>query len=94
MSINNLGIPLVNPKAPTALTERQVLLLALFAKELSPLGLGIHCSRCQSDLVGRNAAIDQTLDLKCKCRDFKADNPDQRPQVFDRAPVEAAKYLK
>jgi hypothetical protein len=41
--------------------------------------LGIHCSRCQADLVGKNSDSDKVFTVACKCREFIGTNRDYIP---------------
>lgn len=37
--------------------------------------LGVHCSRCDGDVVGSNGEHDPVLKLACGCREFWSVNP-------------------
>jgi hypothetical protein len=50
-------------------------MLAVFADTSSQIDLGLHCSRCKQDLVGKNARLDTRWILECACRTFVGGNP-------------------
>lgn len=56
-------------------------MLAVFADTSAQMQLGIHCSVCGTDLVGKNAREDTRWIMECACRTFIGANPlPQRPQ--------------
>ena len=44
-------------------------------------GLGLHCSHCGGDLVGKNGSNDRTFSVSCGCREFVGPNRDYREQA-------------
>jgi hypothetical protein len=63
-------------------TREEVILPPEFAKMLAVLGdtaadihLGLHCSMCGQDVVGKNARADTRWILECACRTFVGGNP-------------------
>jgi hypothetical protein len=52
--------------------------LRQFSDIAMALSLGVHCSRCGSDLVGHNADSDKRFTVVCKCREFIGTNRDYR----------------
>ena len=41
--------------------------------------LGLHCSECGSDLIGKNSESDKVFSAVCNCREFVGGNRDYRP---------------
>ncbi len=41
--------------------------------------LGLHCSLCKADLVGKNADTDRIFTVACQCREFVGRNRDFTP---------------
>lgn len=52
--------------------------LRQFADVASHLKLGVHCSLCQSDLVGKNSDAAKIYVVTCGCREFIGPNRDYR----------------
>lgn len=50
-------------------------MLAVLADTSGEIDLGLHCSRCNQDLVGKNARADTAWILECACRTFIGANP-------------------
>jgi len=44
--------------------------LRQFADFAERYEMGIHCSRCGKDFIGRNADSDATFSHACECREF------------------------
>lgn len=42
------------------------------------LKIGMHCSICKADIVGKNADTDKVFSFSCGCRDFIGGNRDYR----------------
>lgn len=69
----------------TISTERQTVnlppeymkMLAVFGETSSEINLGLHCSRCKQDVVGKNATADKGWIMECACRTFIGRNPIQ-----------------
>lgn len=71
-----MPIPIVGkPRDVVGLSDVQMAAFAAVANHLAGLGIGLHCAKCEADLQGANAEIDQTFSVTCQCREFKADNP-------------------
>lgn len=45
-------------------------MLAVLAETSGEIDLGLHCSRCGQDLVGKNARPDTRWIMECACRTF------------------------
>jgi hypothetical protein len=66
-----------------ATTERQTVnlppeymkMLAVLAETSAQIDLGLHCSRCNQDLSGKNATADKGWIMECACRTFVGRNP-------------------
>ncbi len=41
--------------------------------------LGLHCARCQKDLIAKNTDSDRVWSAVCECREFVGQNRDWRP---------------
>ena len=52
--------------------------LRQFADVAEALRLGIHCSKCKADLIGKNSDSDKVFTASCGCRDFVWKNRDYR----------------
>ena len=39
------------------------------------LGIGMHCSKCNSDLSGDNTGHESHFTIQCSCREFKGERP-------------------
>jgi hypothetical protein len=50
-------------------------MIALLAETSADIDIGLHCSRCKENLVGRNAREDRQWRLECACRTFVGANP-------------------
>lgn len=50
-------------------------MLAVFAETSNEVDLGLHCSRCKENLVGKNASADKRWIMECACRTFIGANP-------------------
>lgn len=50
-------------------------MLAVLAETSADISLGLHCSRCGQDLVGKNARADTAWIMECACRTFIGGNP-------------------
>lgn len=55
--------------------------LRQFSDVAQALGLGMHCSKCKKDLVGKNSDSDKVFAVVCECREFIAMNRDWVPNV-------------
>jgi len=53
-------------------------MLAVLGETSAELDLGLHCSRCHENLVGKNAREDTQWIVECGCRTFKGGNPMRR----------------
>lgn len=53
--------------------------LRQFSDVAGVLKLGVHCSLCGKDLIGKNADTDKVYGVACGCRDFVGANRDWRP---------------
>lgn len=40
--------------------------------------LGLHCTKCGADVMGKNADSDRVFSATCKCREFVGPNRDYR----------------
>lgn len=54
-------------------------MILVLANTSTKMGLGLHCSRCGQDLVGKNAEHDRFFTMECRCRVFIGKNPLPRP---------------
>lgn len=41
-------------------------------------GLGLHCAKCQKDVIGKNSDTDKTFSVACGCREFIGTNREYR----------------
>ena len=74
-------IQLGGPKAQRVeLSAGLIEWLAQFDAFARHFGLGLHCSHCQADLVGKNGSNDKVFAVACKCREFVGPNRDHRAQ--------------
>ena len=51
-----------------------------FADVAEHISLGLHCSKCDGDVVGRNGENDHTFSVACGCREFIGMNRDYQPE--------------
>lgn len=49
------------------------------------LGMGLHCSKCKADIIGKNADTDRVFAVSCGCREFIGPNRDYREPPPTRA---------
>jgi len=66
-------------RAVVNLSPHEIASMAAVANHLSRLGIGLHCARCEADLVGNNADTDKMFSVSCRCREFIASNMNRRP---------------
>lgn len=57
--------------------------LRQFSDVATALGLGMHCSKCKADIVGKNADSDRVFSVTCGCREFVGENRDYRKPVVN-----------
>lgn len=57
--------------------------LRQFSDVAAALGLGMHCSKCKADIVGKNADSDRVFSVTCGCREFVGENRDYKPTVVN-----------
>ena len=50
-------------------------MIAVLAETSSEVDLGLHCSRCHENVVGRNGSGDRRWIMECGCRTFVGKNP-------------------
>jgi hypothetical protein len=50
-------------------------MVAVLAETSAEIELGLHCTRCAQDLVGKNARADTQWIMECACRTFIGANP-------------------
>ncbi len=50
-------------------------MLAVLAETSSDIDLGLHCSRCKENVVGKNATSDKRWIMECACRTYVGTNP-------------------
>lgn len=50
-------------------------MLVAFAETSAVVDLGLHCSRCKENVVGRNGPGDRKFIMDCACRTFIGANP-------------------
>lgn len=53
--------------------------LRQFQDVATALNLGLHCSLCDADIVGKNSDDDRVYSVACGCREFIWTNRDYRP---------------
>ena len=56
-------------------------MLAVLAETSGEVDLGIHCSRCNQDIVGKNGHGDRRWIMECGCRTFVGENPMARQRA-------------
>lgn len=44
--------------------------------------VGLHCSRCKADIVGKNNDADKSFAVACQCREWVGGNRDWKPPVI------------
>ena len=57
--------------------------LAQFDLFAQKFGLGLHCSKCHADLVGKNHENAKVFSAACGCREFIGHNRDFNPLKWD-----------
>jgi len=57
---------------------------AQFEAVAQHFGLGLHCSRCKADVIGKNGSNDKMFSVSCECRDFVGSNRDYRPEPVQK----------
>ena len=74
--LKTVGKPLERVELRPGLTEwfRQ------FVEVAAHFSLGLHCSKCGADIVGRNADSDRSFSVACGCREFIGMNRDYQPE--------------
>lgn len=70
--------PIVGVQSDVQVSDKQMDTFKLVDHFLSPLGIGLHCSRCQGDLRAYNHDRDEVFSVKCNCREFRARNRNVR----------------
>ena len=58
--------------------------LRQFADVATAMELGLHCSRCKSDIVGKNSETARSYAVSCQCRDFVWPNREYRESAETR----------
>lgn len=58
-----------------ALPAEFLKMLAVLGETAGDINIGLHCSLCKQDLVGKNARADNQWTMECACRTFKGGNP-------------------
>ncbi len=56
-----------------AIDPRKMLILAQLAEFVDQTDMGLHCSRCKADFIGRNSSSDGRWTIACQCRAITAD---------------------
>lgn len=69
------GLVNVGERVEVRVPPEYMRMVAVLAETSSDIGLGIHCSRCGQDLVGKNARADTQWIMECACRTFIGANP-------------------
>lgn len=71
------GIRKIDAKAAERieLMPGQLERLIQFGDVAAAFELGIHCTLCSADLVGKNATSDRVYSVSCGCRDFMGNAP-------------------
>lgn len=60
-----------------------------FADFAAHFQLGLHCSKCGADVIGKNADTDRVFSAACGCREFVGLNRDYREPTSAEAFYEA-----
>lgn len=50
-------------------------MIAVFADTSADTRIGLHCSECKQDFVGKNARADNQWRIECACRTITGGNP-------------------
>lgn len=50
-------------------------MLAVLAETSAEISVGLHCSQCKENIVGKNARGDNRWIMECACRTFVGTNP-------------------
>lgn len=45
--------------------------------------IGMHCSKCKADIIGKNSDADATFTVACQCREWIGGNRDHRPATVN-----------
>lgn len=56
-------------------------MLAVLADTSAQIKLGLHCSLCGQDLIGKNSFSDRRWTMECACRTFIGGNPLRTPET-------------
>lgn len=80
MLIHPNGKRIVPSDARVEIPQAHMAAFREFAEFAAHYRLGIHCSVCGNDLIGRNADQDSRHSVACTCREFIAvnDRPEYR----------------
>lgn len=70
------GIIGLTPRERVELKPGLVAWLAQFEDFAKHFSLGLHCSKCGADLVGKNSERDRVFSAVCQCREFVGRNRD------------------
>jgi hypothetical protein len=63
------------PREEVPVPPEYLKMIAVLAETSGRMQLGLHCSRCGQDLVGKNAPSDRRWMMECACRTFIGANP-------------------
>lgn len=74
------GLRTIGAKTPDRIELKSTVgeWLRQFADVASALGMGLYCSKCKADIIGRNSDSDPVYTVSCGCREFVWKNRDFR----------------
>lgn len=80
------GITMLGGKQPERFELRAGVIewLRQFSDVAATLKLGIHCSLCGNDVVGRNSDASKVFAVTCGCRELVGPNRDWTPDASVR----------
>lgn len=61
------------------IAPQEMIVIAQLARLSPKHDIGIHCSRCEADFVGRNATTDGQWAISCGCRELRSDMGRPKP---------------
>lgn len=73
--MSDILIPTVGGRTEVKLPMEYMQMLAVLAETSADIDLGLHCSRCKENVVGKNARGDNRWIMECACRTYIGTNP-------------------
>lgn len=66
---------MIKERQEVRLPPEYMQMLAAFAETSGDIDLGLHCSQCKQNVVGKNGRSDSRWIMECACRTFIGANP-------------------